>query len=68
MFVAHAKDHDGDGREAQTGTGIVPWPLYVDLLRKYNFAGPLIMHGLRESEVAASRAYLLDVINQSAPT
>ena len=68
IFVAHAKDHDAEGREAQTGTGIVPWPFYVDLLRKYNFAGPLIMHGLRESEVAASRVFLLDVINRSAPT
>jgi sugar phosphate isomerase/epimerase len=59
IFVAHAKDHDASGRECQTGTGMVPWAHYLHLLSESSFTGPLIMHGLNASEVAASREYLL---------
>lgn len=62
IFVAHAKDHDANGRECATGSGIVPWPRYVELLRETNFAGPLIMHGLQESEVKASAEYLRSLV------
>lgn len=58
IFVAHAKDHDANGREVATGSGIVPWAYYLDLLRQSHFAGPVIMHGLQESEVAESASYL----------
>jgi sugar phosphate isomerase/epimerase len=61
IFVAHAKDHDATGRECPTGAGVVPWPRYVDLLKQANFPGPLIMHGLQESEVEQSTAYLRSV-------
>lgn len=64
IFVAHAKDLDHAGRETQTGAGIVPWAYYLDLLRASGFAGPLIMHGLKESEVGASRAYLMGVVGE----
>lgn len=66
IFVAHAKDHDQAGREAQTGTGIVPWPHYIGLLRKSGFSGPLIMHGLQEADVAASRDFLARVVEDQA--
>jgi len=62
LFVAHAKDHDAHGRECPTGSGVVPWPYYVSLLKQANFTGPLIMHGLQESEVAASTAYLRSIV------
>jgi len=62
IFVAHAKDHDANGRECPTGSGIVPWPYYVSLLKQAKFTGPLIMHGLQESEVAASTAYLRSIV------
>jgi len=58
IFVAHAKDHDANGREVATGSGVVPWAYYLDLLRQSRFSGPLIMHGLNESDVAESAAYL----------
>jgi sugar phosphate isomerase/epimerase len=63
IFVAHAKEHDAAGHEAPTGTGVVPWAQYIELLRTSGFTGPLIMHGLSESEVAESRAFLREVID-----
>jgi sugar phosphate isomerase/epimerase len=63
IFVAHAKEHDAAGHEAPTGTGVVPWAQYIELLRTSGFTGPLIMHGLNESEVAESRAFLREVID-----
>lgn len=62
VFIAHAKDHDAHGHECPTGSGIVPWPYYVSLLHQAKFAGPLIMHGLQESEVDASTAYLRSIV------
>jgi len=61
IFIAHAKDLDQNGREVATGTGIVPWAHYIDLLRRSGFSGPLIMHGLKEAEVPESVAYLRSV-------
>jgi len=65
IFVAHAKDKNHEGQEVQTGTGIVPWAYYIDLIRKSGFQGPLIMHGLKQSEIVPSREYLQDVIDRS---
>ncbi len=62
IFVAHAKDLDHNGREVVTGTGIVPWEHYINLLRQSGFSGPLIMHGLKEAEVAESAGYLWSVL------
>lgn len=61
ILVAHAKDLDRNGQEVATGTGIVPWEHYINLLRQSGFDGPLILHGLRESEVARSAAFLRSV-------
>jgi sugar phosphate isomerase/epimerase len=65
ILVAHAKDLDHNGREVATGTGIVPWEHYVSLLKQSGFEGPLIMHGLRESEVARSAAFLRGAVGAS---
>lgn len=62
IFIAHAKDKNHEGQEVQTGTGIVPWSHYIDLIRKSGFQGPLIMHGLKESEIVPSREYLAGLI------
>jgi sugar phosphate isomerase/epimerase len=64
IFVAHAKEHDHSGREAPSGTGIVPWREYIELLRASGFSGPLIMHGLQASEVAASQAFLYKLVGE----
>jgi sugar phosphate isomerase/epimerase len=62
ILAAHAKDLDPSGKEVTTGTGIVPWQHYISLLRQSGFTGPLIMHGLKEAEVARSVTYLRSIV------
>lgn len=53
LVIAHAKDVDqsgGTGRLA-AGTGVLDYDYYLELLRRVNFSGPLILHGLTEAEV-----------------
>ncbi len=60
IVLAHAKDlsRDGEaGREA-AGTGLLDYDSYLDLLRGSGYLGPLVLHGLREDQVAASVAFL----------
>jgi sugar phosphate isomerase/epimerase/pimeloyl-ACP methyl ester carboxylesterase len=49
IMLAHAKDF----RE-----GVVPWTDYLRHLRTRGFAGPLILHGMAEAEVADDLALL----------
>jgi sugar phosphate isomerase/epimerase len=44
------------------GQGIVPWSRFLTGLRERGFDGPLILHGLPESAVPASVAYLNEVL------
>jgi sugar phosphate isomerase/epimerase len=60
LVLAHAKDlaRDGEaGREA-AGTGVLDYGHYLRLLAQSGYDGPLILHGLAESQVAASVAFL----------
>jgi len=58
IAIAHAKDLTRQGAFAAAGKGDVPFELYVTLLAKTAFRGPLILHGLEESEVDGSVAFL----------
>ena len=60
IVLGHAKDLDRDGAAGQlaAGRGLLDYDCYLRLFRKAGFEGPLIMHGLAESEVAASTAFL----------
>jgi sugar phosphate isomerase/epimerase len=58
LALAHAKDVRPDGAVVAAGRGGVDYPRYLALLRAAGFAGPLVLHGLQEHEVAASVAYL----------
>jgi sugar phosphate isomerase/epimerase len=58
IFLAHAKDRSADGVVQPAGKGIVPWPLFIDLLNQAGFDGALVLHGLDESQVAESAALL----------
>jgi len=62
LAVAHAKDLGADGEPCAAGKGIVPWGRYLSLLQKAGFRGPLILHGLREDEVATSVSFLRERI------
>ncbi len=54
LVLAHAKDVRDDGTVVAAGHGGLDYGLYVELLRDAGYEGPLVLHGLNESEVAAS--------------
>ena len=45
IVIAHAKDldHDGDAGNLAAGTGLLDYPLYLSLLQRAGFSGPLIL-------------------------
>ena len=60
IVLAHAKDLSRDGAAGQeaAGTGLLDYDRYLALLRDVQPEVPLILHGLREEQVAASVAFL----------
>lgn len=58
--LAHAKDlsRDGDAGHEAAGTGLLDYDLYLALLRRAGYRGPLILHGLAEAQVDRSVAFL----------
>ncbi|TDF98847.1 sugar phosphate isomerase/epimerase family protein [Paenibacillus piri] len=60
IVLAHAKDFTaGDELSfVAAGQGMLDYDCYISLLRSASFDGPLIMHGLGETQVAASTAFL----------
>lgn len=60
MVLAHAKDIDRDGEAGHkpAGQGVLDYDRYIALLRKYNFKGPLLLHGLSAAQVPECLAFL----------
>ncbi len=60
IVLAHAKDlsHDGDAGHEPAGHGRLDYDRYVSLLHAYGFKGPLLLHGLSESQVPGCVAFL----------
>jgi sugar phosphate isomerase/epimerase len=64
IVLAHAKDFRRDPAATTAitvcaaGQGVVDYGLYVSLLAKAGFNGPLILHGLTEDEVPAAVTFL----------
>jgi len=60
IALAHAKDlsRDGDSGDVAAGTGLLDYGLYLRLLDRAGYEGPLILHGLDESEVAGAVAFI----------
>lgn len=60
IVLAHAKDIriDGKSQFVAAGRGIVDYTHYLQLLAEVKFMGPLILHGLREDQVAESLSYI----------
>jgi sugar phosphate isomerase/epimerase len=53
IVLAHAKDltHDGEAGHVAAGKGVLDYDYYLLKLRTAGFDGPVILHGLAESEV-----------------
>jgi sugar phosphate isomerase/epimerase len=60
IVLAHAKDlsRDGEAGQEAAGTGLLDYDAYLRLLRGAGYAGPLVLHGLREEQVDASVRFL----------
>ena len=60
IVIAHGKDldRDGDAGHLAAGTGKLDYAHYVSLLCALPFDVPVILHGLKEDQVAASVAML----------
>lgn len=60
IVLAHAKDlsRDGDAGHEPAGHGKLDYDRYIALLHACGFNGPLLLHGLRESQVAGCVAFL----------
>ena len=60
IVLAHAKDldHDGEAGHKAAGQGVLDYDRYLGLLRKYDFKGPLLLHGLSAEQVPGCMAFL----------
>jgi sugar phosphate isomerase/epimerase len=60
IVLAHAKDlsRDGDAGHEAAGTGQLDYDLYLALLRRAGYRGPLILHALAEEQVDSCVAFL----------
>ncbi|NJM40134.1 MAG: sugar phosphate isomerase/epimerase [Anaerolineae bacterium] len=63
IALAHAKDldHDGDAGHLPAGYGLLDYGLYLSLLSKSSYTGPLILHGLTENQVPGCVAFLREM-------
>jgi sugar phosphate isomerase/epimerase len=60
IVLAHAKDlsRDGEAGHEAAGQGVLDYEHYLALLHSAGYAGPLILHGLREDQVDQCVAFL----------
>jgi len=65
IVIAHAKDltRDGEAGQEAAGNGLLDYDYYIELLRAVHYAGPLILHGLREDQVDRSVGFLRRKLN-----
>lgn len=68
MVLAHAKDLDRDGEAGHkpAGQGVLDYDRYLALLRKYDYPGPLLLHGLSATQVPECLAYVRAKMASSA--
>jgi sugar phosphate isomerase/epimerase len=54
IVLAHAKELRFPEQELPAGAGVVPWALVADQLYAVGYRGPVVIHGLKEDDVAAA--------------
>ncbi|BDA84426.1 epimerase [Aureimonas sp. SA4125] len=65
IAMAHAKDRDPKGGFTAAGRGVIDFPHFVARLRSAGFDGPLVTHGLSETEARDVAAYLGGIVAES---
>lgn len=60
IVLCHAKDldHDGEAGHIPAGYGVLDYDRYMSLLRKYEFKGPVLLHGLTIEQVPGCLAFV----------
>ncbi len=58
IAMAHAKDRAPDGSFATAGKGVIDFEHFLQCLDDAGFSGPVVTHGLRADEAAATCAFL----------
>jgi sugar phosphate isomerase/epimerase len=66
IVIAHAKDMKNTGEVVAAGRGELDYDRYLENLRGVGYEGPLILHGLEESEVEGSVAFLHSKLGENA--
>ena len=68
LVLAHAKELAADGHPSglAVGAGVLDWELYLALLRRVKFAGPIILHGFEEADAAASVRFLREKLAKNS--
>jgi sugar phosphate isomerase/epimerase len=68
IVLAHAKDlsRDGEAGHEAAGKGALDYDRYLALLDAAGFKGPLVLHGLAESQVPESLAFVRGKLAQFA--
>ena len=67
IVLAHAKDlsHDGDAGHEPAGHGLLlDYARYLSLLQGCGFSGPLLLHGLHESQAAGCVDFLREKLGE----
>jgi sugar phosphate isomerase/epimerase len=54
IVLAHAKELRFPEQELPAGAGVVPWGLVAEQLYAVGYRGPVVIHGLKEDDVAAA--------------
>lgn len=64
--LAHAKDLAADGAagDRAAGAGVLDYDRYLRMLRRCNYHGPLILHGLTEQEAPAAVDFLRGMLSR----
>ncbi|WP_137113441.1 sugar phosphate isomerase/epimerase [Mesorhizobium sp. GR13] len=64
IAMAHAKDRDTQGGFVAAGKGVVEFDHFLTRLKRANFNGPLVTHGLDASDAAAVGSFLRKTLSK----
>lgn len=62
IAMAHAKDRNAEGEFVAAGKGVIDFGHFVTNLRRVNFGGPLVAHGLAEHEAVGVAKFLRGIV------
>ena len=65
--LAHAKDRHADGAVVPAGKGVIDWPHFLRGLEACGFDGPLIAHGMSQSDAPAVAEFLTSRVRRLVP-